>query len=501
MTSSGLTETEALGVLDADPALRKAGREAVLAELARRNFTDFVPYVQPRLSLTPFHAAYYRVLERFARGDIRRLIVSVPPQHGKSLAASVMLPAWLLGADPDLRIAIASYNASLASRFNRQVQRLLASPRYAGLFPRTAIPKSRTAAGYTRTAGQFDVEGAAGGIFAVGREGTLTGNSVDVFILDDLYKDAMEANSPVVRENCREWYTSVVRTRQHNLSRELIVFTRWHEEDLIGYISSREKVTPLTDWSQLDAPPEGWLHLNFEALKSSPPTAVDPRAHGEALWPGRHSAALLESRRLFDAVSFEALYQGRPSTAAGLLYGDRFATYDTLPDAIVKTASYTDTADTGDDYLCSVCYAAGGDGLLYVTDVTYTREPMEVTERTVPGMLARNGTRVAWVESNNGGRGFARAIARALPSVAVGWFHQSGNKEARILSNAPTVLQMVRMPHGWAQRWPELHRHLTTYRRTFRANRWHDAADVLTGIVEKESGLPRTTIRAVRFSR
>ena len=95
----------------------------------------------------------------------------------------------------------------------------------------------------------------------------------------------MEANSPIIRENCWEWYTSVVKTRMHNYSGELIVFTRWHEEDLIGMISQREPVVDLMAWTQLERPsPEGWLHLNFEALKTGDPTEIDPRQPGEALW-------------------------------------------------------------------------------------------------------------------------------------------------------------------------------------------------------------------------
>ena len=98
-----------------------------------------------------------------------------------------------------------------------------------------------------------------------------------------LYKDAMEANSPVVRENCWEWYTSVVKTRMHNFSGELIVFTRWHEEDLIGTLCRREPFVEFTDWAQLDTlPPDTWLYLNFEALKTRPPSPVDPREPGEA---------------------------------------------------------------------------------------------------------------------------------------------------------------------------------------------------------------------------
>ncbi len=389
--------------------------------------------------------------------------------------------------DPDRKIAIASYNATLASRFNKRVQRILDSEKYAALFPATRIKPLSGKSEYVRTSTQTEVIGRTGELFSVGREGSLTGNEVDVFILDDLYKDAMEANSPVVRENCWEWYTSVVKTRMHNGSSELIVFTRWHEEDLIGTILSKERHTIFTDWRQIDdLPPNEWLVVNFEALKGSPPTEVDPRDEGEALWPQKHSRELLLEKRALDPLRFSCMFQGRPSHPSGLLYGGSLLTYDRIQEEVVRKGNYTDTADLGDDYLCSVCYDVGKSGVVYVTDVAYSLEPMEVTESLVADMLVRNATRIAFIESNNGGRGFARAVARLARRVKVDWFHQGGNKEARILTNSATVLHNLRLPADWAVRWPDFHNHVTTYRRLFHSNRWHDAPDVLTGIVERE---------------
>ncbi len=464
-------------------------------------FTDFALQIYPFLELQGFHRTYYRLLEAFAHHRVRHLIVTMPPQHGKSVGATTLLPAYLLGLDPDLRIAIASYSSSLASRFNRRVQRILDAPEYQELFPETRLKQGTKPVGYIRTSDEAEVVGHQGSLLSVGREGALTGNRVDCFILDDLYKDAIEANSPLIRENCREWYTSVVKTRMHNDSRELIVFTRWHEEDLIGTLSKLEPVIPFTSWSQLDDfPKEGWLHLNFEAIKTLSPNEIDPRSEGEALWPERQSAELLQQKRRLDPVRFECMYQGHPTMAEGLLYGDHFQTYDLLPRDLVRRANYTDTADAGDDYLCSISYGVDPDGVIYVTDLVYSREGMEKTEQWVAEMLQRSETRQALVESNNGGRGFARAVQRLAPQVRVEWFHQSDNKEARILSHAATVLHNLRFPEDWRQRWPDLHHHLTTYRRQFRSNRWHDAPDVLTGIVEQEITRPKSRSR-IRFKR
>lgn len=465
--------------------------------LKEMNFEDFATSVYPFIELQPFHRSYYRLLQAFAEGRVRKLLITMPPQHGKSVGASTLLPAYMLGLNPDLRVAIASYSASLASKFNRRVQRILESEEYGEIFPDTTIKRGGKGSSYIRTSDEVEIIGHHGSLISVGREGSLTGNRVDCFILDDLYKDAMEANSPIIRENCREWYTSVVRTRMHNNSQEIMVFTRWHENDLIGTIRSCERVIDLEQWCQLEnVDSDVWVALNFEALKASPPTEIDPRQIGQALWREQHNEQLLAAKRRLDPQKFECLYQGNPTTREGLLYGDGFATYTALPKDIVRFANYTDTADMGDDYLCSVCYAVDSDGVIYITDVVYTREPMEVTEQSVSRMLNSSKTRVATIESNNGGRGFARVLQKLSPAVRIEWFHQSANKEARILSNSATVVHSVRMPYGWNKRWEEFYNHLTTYRRLFNSNRWHDAADVLTGIVEQESG---NHLRKVHF--
>ncbi|MDL2230555.1 phage terminase large subunit [Alistipes sp. OttesenSCG-928-L06] len=481
---------------------KRLTKKEIQAEKSRRRFPDFVRTVLPKLSDSDFHRRYYEVLDRFARGEIRRLIVTIPPQHGKSQGATVGLPAYLLGRDPTLRIAVASYNLSLAARFNRQIQRLMDTRSYRSVFPAARLKTPGSRENYIRSADEFEVVGHGGGVISVGREGALTGSPVDVMVIDDLYKDALEAYSPVIRDNAWEWYVSVVRTRLHNDSRELIVMTRWHDDDLIGRLIRKESVEMLTDLSAIDPAntAKKWFLLNFEALKEGDPTPLDPRRPGEALWPERQNAALLNEKRALDPATFESMYQGRPTSREGLLYGP-FATYSELPRDTLRKANYTDTADTGDDFLCSVCYETGKDGLIYVTDVVYTQLSMEHTEEAVAAMLTRNETRVACIESNNGGRGFARNVAKLCRLTKVEWFTQSGNKESRILTNAPTVLKHISMPSDWAVRWPELHRHLTGYRRTFRSNRWHDAADVLTGIVEREVvNRVDKSLKKVRFS-
>lgn len=471
--------------------------------IARKDFSHFAQYVVPSLQMTPFHQMYYDVLNKFAHGEIRKLIVSIPPQHGKSVGSSQLLPAYMLGLNPDLKIAIASYAFSLATKFNKRVQRIIRDDNYRRVFPLTGLKdtsRQKDAGSYVQTSEEFEIVGRLGSLRAVGREGSITGNPVDIAIIDDLYKDAMEGNSSTVRDAAWEWYISAMKTRLHNNSQELIVFTRWHEDDLIGRLESKETVVELASLSQIDATFDGWYKLNFEAIKESDPTQIDPRQPGEPLWSERHGLKLLNEKRALDRLKFDCMYQGRPFSKEGLLYGDNFRTYTSIPTEITKLGNYTDTADTGTDYLCSVCYNVGKDGYIYVTDILFTQQHMEVTEPATAQMLNRNTTRVAYVESNNGGRGFARAVQKQCSLTRIEWFHQSGNKESRILTNSSTVLQKIIMPADWKIRWSEFYYSVTAYKRLFRANKSDDAADVLTGIVEVEILNTNKKIRAIGFS-
>lgn len=467
--------------------------------------------MDPALELTPFHANYYAILDAFARGVITRLMVSIPPQHGKSHAASRLLPAYLLGQDPDLRVALASYSFSLARKFGQGVRQVLESPIYKEIFPDTYLKGangSSKSSPQLLTAEEFDCMGHRGGMKLVGRECSLTGNRVDVMILDDLYKDALEANSPVIRENTWEWYTSVVRTRMHNNSKELVVFTRWHQDDLIGRIAQHEAVVEIESLEQLSQiPRRAWAKINFEALKQTPSTPIDPRTPNQPLWGERHSAELLIERQKIDPTVFEALYQGNPISRAGLLYGE-FATYRSLPTDPLERSCYVDTADTGSDFLCAICYERDSQGFIYITNVVYSDQPMEKTEIMVSQMIENQAVARAQFESNNGGRGFARSVEQILKSrgvkIQIETLHQSASKEARILSNSTAVIRKVRMPEDWKLRWERFAMDLTDFKLNFKANAHDDAPDTLTAIVEQvEQSIEKANskkIKTLRFS-
>ena len=411
----------------------------------------------------------------------------MPPQHGKSEGSTRRLPSFMFGLNPDLRLAITSYNATIARKFNRDNQRIIDTPEYRKLFPATLLNANNVvtvANSFLRNSEEFEIVNHKGMLKAVGRGGALTSITLDCVIMDDLYKDYQEGNSPVIRESAWDWYTSVVKTRLHNNSQQLIVFTRWHEEDVIGRIEENEKVNVIESLDDLETiNPKGWVKLNFEAIKSSPKSDIDNRIIGEALWDNRHSIEKLTEERRIDPNKFECLHQGNPTSKEGLLYSGEWKTYKSIPENVKKKGNYTDTADAGADYLCSVCYDLVGDDL-YITDVLYTLDAMEKTEAMLPKMLNDNETKQADFESNNGGRYFAINVQKRT-KTAISWFHQSLNKEARIISNSAQVQRHIYFPEGWETRWAMFWKHLTGFKKNFRANAQDGAPDVLTGIIEK----------------
>lgn len=428
------------------------------------------------------------------------------PTHN-SEGSSRKLPAFMLGLNPDKKICIGSYAATIARDFNRDVQRIIDTPSYRELFPETYLNGSNVvtmANTYLRNSDVIEMVGHKGLLRVVGRGGSLTSKTVDVSILDDVYKDYSEGNSPIVRNAAWKWYTTVVRTRLHNDSQELIVFTRWHDDDLIGRIEkSGETVIDIKSWDDVKNIPAGaWVRINFEGLKTGEPTEIDPREPGAALWDRRHSRAKLEGQRALDPVQFQCLYQGNPGNAEGKLYRNPFRTYVDKSEwgTYVRSGNYTDVADEGDDFTFSACYDVYKSGneawneqkkrfepILYalITDMVFTQENTEITAVTVPEMINRCGTQKAWIESNNGGAGFEKLIRKKIKAISEP-FYQGANKESRIITNSASVNAQIIMPLGWEERFSKIHEHVTGFLRDFPANEHDDPEDGLTGIYEKE---------------
>lgn len=462
----------------------KAMKEKLIRQ-ARNGLIAFTIATMPTFTPADFHRQYYGKLDEFAEGKIKKLMVFMPPQHGKSEGSTRRLPAYVLGKDPNKKLAVVSYSAPKARKFNREIQRIIDTPEYGEIFPDTKLNSSNvtTVAGsWLRNADECEIVGKRGGFKTVGVGGPLTGEPVDMLIMDDIYKDAKTAWSPTVRSGVNDWYDTVADTRLHNDSQQLIVFTRWHQHDLAGRLLAQQGV-----YSEDN--PDGWVVVIYQAIKVGRPNEYDPRKEGEALWPERHSKAKLELTRKRNPHVFESLYQQDPKPIQGLMYEQGFREYDVIPHSRrMFRKNYTDTADTGEDYLCSIDYIET-ESANYVIDVLYTQKPMEYTEPKTAEMMTKNRIEQAAIESNNGGRGFARNVesqCRILGNnkTKITWFHQSDNKAIRIFSKSAEVQNLTYFPRGWDKMWPDFYNAVTGYMKIGK-NDHDDGPDTLTGMVER----------------
>lgn len=275
---------------------------------AEKDFAVFLSYSSASYSRQWFHTLIANTCQRLVDGSLGkdRLMLFVPPQHGKSEIISRKLPAWVLGRKPSTKIVGCSYSADLAQQFSRSIQRTIDSDEYAEVFPGTYLSRSQLGASkrrWIRTATEFETVEHGGFYKAVGVGGSLTGTPVDLGIIDDPIKGAMEANSQTFRDRVWEWYTDVFLTRLHNRSKQILIMTRWHEDDLAGRLLDMER--------------DKWHVVSIPAIKEDETLDYDKRKIGEALWPEKHSLAKLLEVQQRSPRTFAALYQQHPTVEGG----------------------------------------------------------------------------------------------------------------------------------------------------------------------------------------
>lgn len=248
------------------------------------------------------HETICAALEEVEKGNFQRLIISMPPRHGKSELASRRFPAWFLGKDPYRQVMFATYNADLAMDFGRSVREVMRSPAYQQVFPGCKLRSGEQSADRIKTE-----EGGVANFVGVG--GGLTGKGADLLIIDDPIKDREEADSKRERDKLWEWFTQVAMTRLMSGARVVIIMTRWHEDDLVGRLTDPKN--PCYD----DEVAQQWRILSLPAIA----VADDPmgRQPGEALWPDRFGLPYLNEIRRLNPKGFSALYQGQPAPDDG----------------------------------------------------------------------------------------------------------------------------------------------------------------------------------------
>lgn len=378
-------------------------REAAGEELARRDLLAFCERMDSSYERARHLELLTERLEALERREIRRLIVSMPPRHGKSRMCSQFLPAWMLGRRPTQSIVLASYAAELAEQNSRRVRELVADDRYPFLETEVS-PESRAVNRWASTKG--------GVVIAAGIGGGLTGFGADALLIDDPVADRAAAESPAIRESTWAWYTDVARTRLHANAVQLIAATRWHEDDLTGRILSSDMGSE-------------WEVLNLPAICDDANDALG-RAIGEALWPQRFPASELPSveKGEISSRSFAALYGGRPLPAEGAIFKAAWFEhrYDELPPLKTIVTGADCAAKTGVANDFSAMVTVGSDGAsYYLVDVLRERLEFADLARRIMSVYAEHRAERVYVEDASSGTPLIQELRRStrLPIIGI----------------------------------------------------------------------------------
>jgi predicted phage terminase large subunit-like protein len=449
---------------------REAIRRAKL-ELARREFFFYCYLKAPNFYKyeRQFLVDLCNDLQNFLTSDDEVLILNLPPRHGKSRTVGNLVE-WLLGRDINAKIMTGSYNETLSTTFSKNVRNTIQEVKadkdkivFSDIFPGVSIKQGDGAMNL------WSLEGGYNNYLATAPGGTATGFGCSLMIIDDLIKNAEEAYNANVLDKHWEWYAQTMLSRLEEGGKIIIIMTRWVSGDLAGRAIEHYK-----------AEGKKIKHIKMKAVQDNKGTMLCDEILS-------YKSYLSKARAMGPEIA-SANYQQEPIDLKGRLYSE-FKTYVDLPkEKRVKIASYCDTADTGEDFLCNIIYADCKDSA-YILDVIYTKEAMEITEPMVAESYKKFNVNIADIESNNGGRAFARNIERITRDkgnykTVIKWFHQSGNKIARILSNSAWVNANIYMPVDWKNKWPEFAKDIISYQKEGK-NKHDDGPDTLTGIAEK----------------
>ena len=454
-------------------------------ELARREFWEYCKFTSPEFynEDRTFLKDFANKLQWFIEEAQQQImVVNMPPRHGKSRTATKFVQ-WLFGKyGIDKKVMTGSYNETLSSTFAKQVRDTIAERPtlgvtvYNDIFPDTKIKYGEA------SMSKWALEGSnQANYLATSPSGTATGFGCNIMILDDTIKNVEEAYNANKLQQLIDWFTNTMLSRTENGFKLIIIMTRWCNDDLAGFILANY---------------ENVVHINYKAVQDD----------GTMLCEDILSKAdfALKTKNMNKDIVL-ANYQQEPIDVKGRLY-THIKTYKEIPkDESGKPLfkyilNYTDTADEGSDFLCSICYGMYED-TYYILDVLYTKDGMEITEPEAAKMLTRNNVGCAAIESNNGGRGFARNVERECRQMGnnhtvIRWFHQSQNKKARILSNSTSVMNNVLFPVNWQDRWADFATDIMKYQKEGQ-NAHDDAPDALTGVYENPK--PRNTAQLKTF--
>jgi len=429
-----------------DEALRERARR----EKARRHLIDFCQYVSPWYRAARHHvlaADYLEQVETYIRtrgeNGIGRLLIFMPPRHGKTELVSKHFPAWVLGRLPDSRVILASYGADLAEGSSRAVRANVQSSQYGAVFgEKSTLDSAVELSTDSRSVKAWDLAiPGRGGVAAAGVGGGITGKVAHLLIVDDTCKNREEAESESNRERVWDWWTSSAYTRLEDGGAVVGMLTRWHQDDWAGRLikqmasetkADRYVVVCLPALAEAELK-EGWEQVQRERMMEGVWIERKDellRKPGEALWREKFSEQDLERIRANIGIyDFEALYQQQPYLRSGSYF-----MRDWLPvveqgaraEEIKARVRYWDKASSkSGDYTAGVLMSRMEDGKYYVEHVTRGRWTMHERERVMieTGTMDKNRPGAAvqtWHQQDPGSAGLDSAKATNASLAASG---------------------------------------------------------------------------------
>lgn len=440
------------------------------------------------------HQIIASALDDVLAGKTKKLIINIAPRYGKTELAVKSFIAMGLALNPKAKFIHLSYSDDLARDNSSDVQAIMREEEYQRLFE--ARPTS------TNSKKWYTEQG--GGLYAVSSAGQVTGfgaglvdedtdddetldemmpyvNGMDfggAIIIDDPIKPD-DALSSLIRNKVNNKFDTTISNRVNSRNTPIIIIMqRLNEDDLCGHLIKRD--------------PDEWRVISLPCIYTGD--------NGEecALWPFKQTLDELHALREKNAWVYDTQYMQNPKPMEGLMYEREWKTYAIRPATrYCIRKSYTDTADTGSDFLCKIVYDETEIGN-FIVDVLFTQRPMEYTESEAARMNTKHGVAEDVIESNNGGRSFARAVEKETRLLGNNktkfkWFHQTDNKQERIFSRSAEVQNITYMPEGWERLFPTFHAQITGYMKV--GNNAHDdAPDALTGTVEKRQPKQRADV-------
>lgn len=329
-------------------------RDLLKAKARSGGLLAFTLYTKLDYQTNWHHKKLCKYLNLFIKGHIKRLMVFMPPRHGKSELVSRRLPALLHGLYPNAELMAATYNSELAGDMTTDIQRIMDRKEYHELFPRSRITPEGTLSKYARNATEHELLPIVndsipiyfkGKYRAQGIGGSFSGRGANWILIDDPIKNRDDADSKTYRENVWKFYTSTLRTRLEGEGSILLTMTRWHEDDLAGRLLKLAKSDPEADQ---------WTVVKFPAIKDDVDNPDDPRQISDALWPDKFNEQWLMGARKAGSRDWSALYQQKPTSEDGNIFkAGWFRYYKVVPqrfDQIIQSWDFAVKDKTGSDY-------------------------------------------------------------------------------------------------------------------------------------------------------